>query len=371
MAITRIQVRRGTTAQWAAANSVLANGEPGMDTDTEGWKLGDGTTPWATLPWKDGAAMSDAALATAVDTGATKAKLIATYVGLVGGQDVAGVKNFTSTPTVNGVAVGVGASATTDASQLTTGTLADARLPAGSNAATIAAKATTASVTAEAATARAAEAKINGVAVTGVPSVGQVPTATSGTASTWQTPAAGGGGGLVPTSKTGFWLTPFPHTSTGSSSLTQSRLDCVPLLIQKTVTLNSLGLRVTVSAAATTIRLGLYADDGTGYPGALMVDAGTVDATGNGDKTIAISQVLTPGLYWLGSAAQGGSPQTVAITNLAVLGMPFGSVAAGSAFDGNPAVAFSQPGVTGALPSTFTATQTVNNIAARVFAKVA
>jgi len=37
-------------------------------------------------------------------------------------------------------------------------------------------------------------AKINGVAVTGVPTVGQVPTATSGTAAAWQTPSGGGGG---------------------------------------------------------------------------------------------------------------------------------------------------------------------------------
>lgn len=35
-------------------------------------------------------------------------------------------------------------------------------------------------------------AKINGVAVTGTPSAGQVPTATSGTAASWQTPSGGG-----------------------------------------------------------------------------------------------------------------------------------------------------------------------------------
>lgn len=38
-----------------------------------------------------------------------------------------------------------------------------------------------------------AVAKVNGVAVTGTPSVGQVPTATSGSAATWQTPSSGGG----------------------------------------------------------------------------------------------------------------------------------------------------------------------------------
>ena len=40
-------------------------------------------------------------------------------------------------------------------------------------------------------------AKINGVTVTGTPSVGQVPTATSGSAATWQTPSGGGGSGSV------------------------------------------------------------------------------------------------------------------------------------------------------------------------------
>lgn len=42
-------------------------------------------------------------------------------------------------------------------------------------------------------------ARVNGVAVTGTPTVGQVPTATSGSAATWQTPAGGGGGASVRT----------------------------------------------------------------------------------------------------------------------------------------------------------------------------
>ena len=40
-------------------------------------------------------------------------------------------------------------------------------------------------------------AKVNGVAITGTPTVGQVPTATSGTAASWQTPSGGGGGSSV------------------------------------------------------------------------------------------------------------------------------------------------------------------------------
>ncbi len=45
-----IQLRRGTTAEWAAANPVLAAGEPGLDTDTKQSKIGDGTTAWSALP---------------------------------------------------------------------------------------------------------------------------------------------------------------------------------------------------------------------------------------------------------------------------------------------------------------------------------
>src|SRR6185312_2636086 len=45
--------------------------------------------------------------------------------------------------------------------------------------------------------------KINGVTVSGTPSVGQVPTATSSSAATWQTPSGGGGGFSDPTTTKG------------------------------------------------------------------------------------------------------------------------------------------------------------------------
>ena len=47
---TRFQLRRGTTAQWAATDPVLAAGEPGVDLDTGALKVGDGTTVWSALP---------------------------------------------------------------------------------------------------------------------------------------------------------------------------------------------------------------------------------------------------------------------------------------------------------------------------------
>lgn len=47
--MTTIQIRRGTAAQWTAANPVLASGEMGFETDTKEYKFGDGTTAWTTL----------------------------------------------------------------------------------------------------------------------------------------------------------------------------------------------------------------------------------------------------------------------------------------------------------------------------------
>jgi hypothetical protein len=47
--MTKIQVRRGTAAQWTSANSILSAGEWGFETDTKKFKIGDGTTAWTTL----------------------------------------------------------------------------------------------------------------------------------------------------------------------------------------------------------------------------------------------------------------------------------------------------------------------------------
>ena len=45
----RIQVRRGTEAEWAAADPVLASGEWGLDLTNDIVKIGDGVTPWSLL----------------------------------------------------------------------------------------------------------------------------------------------------------------------------------------------------------------------------------------------------------------------------------------------------------------------------------
>ena len=46
---TRIQFRRGSSSQWAVANTILASGEPGIDQNSGVFKVGDGVTGWNSL----------------------------------------------------------------------------------------------------------------------------------------------------------------------------------------------------------------------------------------------------------------------------------------------------------------------------------
>ena len=46
-----IQIRRDTAANWTSANTVLAQGELGAETDTSKIKIGDGSTAWSSLAY--------------------------------------------------------------------------------------------------------------------------------------------------------------------------------------------------------------------------------------------------------------------------------------------------------------------------------
>ena len=50
----RIQHRRGTAAEWTAADTVLAEGELAVEIDTGKYKIGDGATAWTSLLYSSG-----------------------------------------------------------------------------------------------------------------------------------------------------------------------------------------------------------------------------------------------------------------------------------------------------------------------------
>ena len=70
----RIQFRRGTAAEWASANPVLAAGELGYETDTTKFKLGDGTKTWDILSYS-GVTQADVEAAVADVVGLAPADL--------------------------------------------------------------------------------------------------------------------------------------------------------------------------------------------------------------------------------------------------------------------------------------------------------
>jgi acetyltransferase-like isoleucine patch superfamily enzyme len=51
----KFQLRRDTAASWSLNNPTLSEGEPGVETDTLKFKLGDGTTAWNSLDYAGGA----------------------------------------------------------------------------------------------------------------------------------------------------------------------------------------------------------------------------------------------------------------------------------------------------------------------------
>ena len=67
--------------------------------------------------------------------------------------------------------------------------------------------------------------------------------------------------------------------------------------IDQPITVSALVCEVTTTGTATLLRLGLYAADADWQPGALIVDGGTVDATGTGNKSASVNVVLQPGNY--------------------------------------------------------------------------
>jgi hypothetical protein len=50
----QIQLRRDTAAHWTSINPTLAEGEFGIETDTNTFKIGDGINVWVALPYMSG-----------------------------------------------------------------------------------------------------------------------------------------------------------------------------------------------------------------------------------------------------------------------------------------------------------------------------
>jgi hypothetical protein len=72
---TRIKLRRDTAANWTANNPILALGEPGLDTDNNAVKYGDGVTAWNSLPYSGEGTTENIWLAVGSDCNSGKVKV--------------------------------------------------------------------------------------------------------------------------------------------------------------------------------------------------------------------------------------------------------------------------------------------------------
>ena len=95
---TRIQKRRDTAANWTAVNPVLAQGEEGIELDTNKEKIGNGTTAWNSLPYKT-LGLTPSAIGAATAAQGAKADSAVQPAGLT--KAAVGLGNVDNTSDVN------------------------------------------------------------------------------------------------------------------------------------------------------------------------------------------------------------------------------------------------------------------------------
>jgi hypothetical protein len=98
----------------------------------------------------------------------------------------------------------------------------------------------------------------------------------------------------------GMW---HPGTGKGVASpqaVVADKLYAIGCLVGKTINPSAIGIKCTIGAVGF-VRLGIYADDYTTWPGALLLDSGAIDTTAAADLWAAIAGItLYPWrLYWL------------------------------------------------------------------------
>lgn len=173
-------------------------------------------------------------------------------------------------------------------------------------------------------------------------------------------------GTLMPNKANLYYGSPVSGTGT-NSALGNGNLRASPLWVPRSVTIDRIKAEITtVGDVGSRLRLGIYGDSGDGYPGALLVDAGTINGDSATEQEIAISQLLASGLYWLAAAVQNVSTVTPTVRTANIVAP---SVGISGVLNSGPA-GYLHSGVTGALPATFTATPSTASAVPRILVRV-
>ena len=210
----------------------------------------------------------------------------------------------------------------------------------------------------------------------GVPTggtTGQVLAKTSNAdyATGWTTPTGGGAGGTLHRLAGGTIYGPQGLQPSTNLAHGTGQLQAVPFAIDTPAPsgINALAVRVGTAAASGVVALGVYEDNGSSYPGARMVNAGTVSAATTGEKFLTVSWSPTAGLYWLACLVTGANTTMTSNTGTSPFPVPTGPTGTALTTASGHGVA-----VTGqsALPATFpTSGYTAIGASTRVFVKTA
>lgn len=109
-------------------------------------------------------------------------------------------------------------------------------------------------------------------------------------------------GNVVPWVAGRFYGNPVGNTPTGILTVTGT-IYAYPLFIPAT-TIKTVNLGVQLGQTGGNAHVGVYSDNGAGYPGSLVVDFGAIGAltsTATVTLTVSTPQVLNSGLYWVAS----------------------------------------------------------------------
>jgi hypothetical protein len=191
------------------------------------------------------------------------------------------------------------------------------------------------------------------------------------------TASAGGGAGFTPLNGNYYFVNSQQAAAT-SAAHGYNSLRVTPFTVPGPTSVSKLFAEYTAAGdAASVIRLGIYADDGSGRPGALIVEGSTTPSTGGtpGPIETVASAALSPGtVYWIGGVIQGSGTQPTLRTVSAAAMPDIVQLAQGTALPsaGLTSVAFScNATVSGALPSTFGTPYSTTTVAVRVGIKTA
>lgn len=115
----------------------------------------------------------------------------------------------------------------------------------------------------------------------------------------------------------------------GEITLTANRMYITPHIIAAPCRLSTLAFTVTLQAASSTMRVGIYnltkqSDTGNNYDSTfpLLVDLGTVDVSTTGIKPITVDLKLGEGVYGIAVISNGAPRLMSGNTNLMDLGIP-------------------------------------------------